>query len=409
MKYKISVLLLFLFFSCVPYRTYIEQLLKDNPVQFGKILSDPAKYRVQIIYTRIDRNKNNIPRFKTYTYRLNDSEYFYPASTVKLPVALLSLEKLNELGIDSLDMNTTMLTDSAWSGQEKISFDSTAPDKLPSIGHYIKRLFVVSDNDAYNRLYEFLGPCYINEKLQEKEYTGTRIIHRFAPLSREENMHTNPIRFVDKSGKLIYQQPLAWCDKNFTSPVPVNIGVGYISGDSLINRPKDFSSSNCLPLTALHEFVISVIFHETVPGSRRFNLSENDFRYIMKCMSEYPRESLFPVYDEKHYTDNYVNFLMFGTSKDHIPGQFRIFNKVGLAYGFLSDAAYIVDFENSIEFLLSAVIYVNEDGIINDDKYEYDSVGLPFLSQLGQLIYRQELKRHHKFKPDLSYFEFKYD
>jgi hypothetical protein len=409
MNYRIPVLLFFLFVSCAPSRNYVDNILKENPGQFGKILSDPAKYRVQIIYTRIDRNKKNIPRFTTSTYRLNDNEYFYPASTVKLPVALLALEKLNELGIDSLDLSTTMLTDSAWSGQEKIYFDSTAPDYLPSIGHYIKKLFLVSDNDAYNRLYEFLGPCYINNKLREKDYAGIRIIHRFAPLTQDENRHTNPIRFVDSASQVIYKQPPVYCDTSFNGKEPLNLGIGYISGDSLVHQPKDFSASNCLPLTALHELLISVLFHESVPGPRGFDLSENDYLYLMQCMSEYPRESVFPKYDEAHFYDSYVKFLMFGNNKDRIPGQFRIFNKVGLAYGFLTDAAYVVDFENGVEFLLSAVIYVNEDGIFNDDKYEYDSIGLPFLSQLGQLIYQQELKRHRKYKPDLSYFKLIYD
>ncbi|MGG2329544.1 hypothetical protein ACE40V_24645, partial [Salmonella enterica] len=76
-----------------------------------------------------------------------------------------------------------------------------------------------------------------------------------------------------------------------------------------------------------------------------------------------------------------------------------MFNKPGWAYGFMTDVSYVVDFENNVEFMLSATIYVNSDGVVNDDKYDETTVGAPFLYQLGQTIYQYELKRDRKFKP----------
>ena len=89
--------------------------------------------------------------------------------------------------------------------------------------------------------------------------------------------------------------------------------------------------------------------------------------------------------------------------------QHPYFNKVGDAYGFLSDVAYIVDFEKNIEFMLSARIYCNADGILNDDKYDYENVGLPFMKQLGKMIYEYEATRPRTIKPDLSAFKMNYD
>jgi len=74
----------------------------------------------------------------------------------------------------------------------------------------------------------------------------------------------------------------------------------------------------------------------------------------------------------------------------------------------LVDAAYFADFGNNIEFLLSAVIYCNSDGIFNDDNYDYDKVGLPFLKNLGRVIYEYELNRKRKKNPDLRAFQFTY-
>ena len=50
---------------------------------------------------------------------------------------------------------------------------------------------------------------------------------------------------------------------------------------------------------------------------------------------------------------------------------------------FLTDASYIVDFKNNVEFMLAATVYVNSDEILNDDKYDYETVGHPFIYQLG--------------------------
>jgi len=91
-----------------------------------------------------------------------------------------------------------------------------------------------------------------------------------------------------------------------------------------------------------------------------------------------------------------------------MPQHVRVFNKVGWAYGCLTDVSYVVDFKNKVEYMLAATIYVNSDNILNDDKYEYETVGWPFLYEIGQTIYRYELNRPRKYKPDLSRFKMEY-
>ena len=50
----------------------------------------------------------------------------------------------------------------------------------------------------------------------------------------------------------------------------------------------------------------------------------------------------------------------------------------------------------------------DRDVVYNDDRYEYDSVGFPFLKNLGFAIYEHELKRSRKNVPDLSAFRFEW-
>ena len=142
-----------------------------------------------------------------------------------------------------------------------------------------------------------------------------------------------------------------------------------------------------------------------MPEEQRFRLSDDDLRFLYRYMSMLPRESTEPAYPDReaHY-DSYVKFLLFGSSKEPMPTHIRIFNKVGGAYGYLIDNAYVVDFEAGVEFLLTAVVQVNANGIYNDDTYEYDEVGYPFLARLGEAVYRHELGRDRPRRPDLSRF-----
>ena len=152
----------------------------------------------------------------------------------------------------------------------------------------------------------------------------------------------------------------------------------------------------------------SIIFPEAMPKAKQFNLTKDDYSFLRKYISMAPSESNFPYYDSADYWDNYAKFLFYGSEKKPREPNIRIFNKIGDAYGFLIDGMYFVDFKNNVEFQLSATIYCNSDGIFNDDKYDYDTIGYPFMKHLGQAIYQYELSRQRKFIPDLSEFKIDY-
>jgi hypothetical protein len=186
------------------------------------------------------------------------------------------------------------------------------------------------------------------------------------------------------------------------------MGKGYYSGDQLINEPFDFSKKNRLSLQDLHSIMRSIIFPKRVPAKHRFKLTKDDYDFLHKYMSMMPQESKFPPYDTVNYWDTYVKFLFYGAEKGKADSNIRIFNKPGDAYGFMIDVAYIVDYKHQVEFMLSAVIHCNSDGIFNDDKYDYDTIGRPFMKNLGRVIYDYELKRKRKHIPDLSSMRFNY-
>ena len=381
----------------------LEALLRSQPERFGTVMQDPEKYRVQILYTQINRDADNRPMFLSFNYRLNANEYFYPASTVKLPTAALALEKINRLGIDGLSRDTAMLTGVDFEGQTEVVEDSSSPNGRPSVAHYARKILLVSDNDAYNRLYEFLTPDTLNNRLRDMGFAGTRIMHRLEiALSVEANRHTNPIQFVD-GDKVLHEQGPAYSQQDFSADAPILLGEAEMVDGERLERPKDFAIKNAYPLQAQHDVIKSLLFPDDVDADMRFALSEDDYRFLYRNMSGYPGDSGIPDYaDAVRYPDGYVKFLMFGGDAAEIPSNIRVFNKPGDAYGFLTDVAYIVDVENGVEFLLAATIFTNENQTFNDDDYEYDEIALPFLRELGRAIYEIELARERDHVPNFD-------
>ena len=390
---------------------FLENLLSANPQYFADILSHRKEWNTQIIYTQITRGANGMPSLKNYYFNVNPANYFYPASTVKFPVSLLALQRLNELKEKGIDKNTTMITETGNSSQTAVYNDPTSPDGRPTIAQYIKKILMVSDNDAYNRLYEFLGQEYINAELHKKGYEDVQLLHRLQiALSAAENRQTNPVKFLDADNAVLYEQSM---QTNTTQYVKRNdsLGKGFYQSGNLVEGAMNFSAKNRISLEDLHTILISLVFPKKVYANQRFNLTDEDRAFVFKYMSQLPTESTYPPYssDTAAYWPAYCKFLLFGSEKGNLPKNIRVFNKVGDAYGQLLDVAYIVDYENKVEFFLSAVMYCNSDGILNDDKYDYNTIGLPFMKNLGQVIYDYEVKRTKKYLPDLSDFKFIYD
>jgi len=411
--YLLFVLIIFTFTMSSAQKInadFLPKLLATKPEQFKELTENSDKYRLQILYTQIDRDKKNNPKFTTFGYRINNTEYFYPASTVKLPASVLALEKINNLNIKGLTKDSPMLTGAEFQKHTPMLKDSTAENGLPSVAHYIKKILMVSDNDAFNRLYEFIGQEAFNETLRQKGYVNTRIHHRLqVGMNKEQNRRTNPIKFMS-GDEIIYQQPMVISEKNYSSPTPISIGKGYMQNDSIVNTPFDFTDKNFYPLLDQQAILKAILFPASVEPKKRFNLTEDDYKFLYKYMSQMPTESTYPKYDPTEFYPTYCKFLMYGSGKnDVVNPNMRIFNKVGDAYGFLLDNAYIVDFEKGVEFMLTTVLLCNNDQIFNNDKYDYDTIGFPFMKNLGKLIYEYELTRPRKIKADLSRFRMGYD
>lgn len=367
---KILLLLFIVFISCdSPSESPLEIALASKRPAIRNVMENPSKFEVQILFTQIEEDANGNTTFTDYSYQLDAKNYFYPASSVKLPAAVLALELLDKTeGISPLT-----------------PYSITGDSIRHTVAGDVKQIFAVSDNDAYNRLYELLGRDYINKSLRGKGLQPVRIAHRLE-VENAANAQCDTLRFnfgINLGGGK--DLPI----ENISAE-NLKKGLGFMRNDSLISEAMDFSEKNYFPLETQHNLMKRLFFEKNFSAAERFELTASSKKLLQEAMYTVPRKA---GYNEGEFYDSYVKFLMYGDTRGRIQDHIKIYNKVGFAYGTLTDTALITDEKANISFLLSATITVNENGIFNDDIYEYEAIGLPFLAQLGRELYNLELER----------------
>ena len=60
-----------------PGKNKLYAILQQYPQFFDSILPKKDEYKIQIIYTQINRNKEGIPGFTDYTFNVNKNNYYY--------------------------------------------------------------------------------------------------------------------------------------------------------------------------------------------------------------------------------------------------------------------------------------------------------------------------------------------
>lgn len=377
MNQKILPFLILVLFSTAckkapQYTNALDYALASKNAKIKRVIDSLDTYEVQIKFTKIIRTADSV-LFEDHDFQVNDTNYFYPASTVKLPIAALTLEKLNHM--DSLHGNTRFYV-------EGDTMETTFASD-------IMKIFTISDNAANNRLFEFLGQDAINEKLKQKGIDAVRISHRLSSDDAYEITTKPLVVYLNDSTTTMLKNTIN------TSAIPLDMNkihkgkAYYDDEDGLVNEPFDFSLKNYYAINAQHKVLKRIVFPACFDHSERFDLSTAQRDFLLEAMQTLPEKA---GYDPKEYYDSYVKFFMYGDSKAAIPNHIKIRNKVGYAYGTLTDCAYIQDTINNVEFLLTATILVNKNGIFNDNVYEYDTIGIPFLAALGKEVYDYELQ-----------------
>lgn len=362
----------------------LQKIVARSPVTI-----DLSQNKVQIMVGEVRKNKSASPEITYSSLGLNAENYFYPASCVKLPVVILALEWLNEHKENGITINSPFELISNSNCHSYKSLEETKDDIL-SIENCIKKMLLVSDNRSYNALFDLLGRDYINSKLKAKGYTKTQIVKSFAGCPDSLLNFKPALNFFDGNREIVFHlDSISYV--NPISKLTFDARVGdsiMIDSVTTIAGAKDFSFNNYLPLDEGLDMLVQLIY----PSKQSlWKITAKQRQFLMYWMSRYPKESRIKNYTSgKQYFDAYKKYLIYGREEKPIKSDsLRIYNIVGLSYGFATDIAFIKATKCKTAFFIAATTYSNNDGVINDNKYDYQTIGFPFLKYLGKEIFNQ--------------------
>ncbi len=363
------------------------------PAPLVDLIDNPA-HEVQLLYTRIDRAQSGAVALTRFPLKLAPQRWFTAASWVKLPAVLLAAEQLTRLGLDA-DARVALEVPPAtgnWDAGEPLA---------ETFRRTVRRLFTVSENVPFNRLYELIGQRELGEGLATHGYPDARLIARLGSGDAEANRRVGASRIQSAAGVDVERREARTNADAPAFPFGAAMkGRGWQTADGqIVTGPHDFSRTNFIPLESVHDMLLSLVFPEAVPSPRRWAIGPDMRQVLLTELARWPRESTDPVYGPPEYFDGYSKYFVVGDSRNAAPGSLRQFSKSGQAYGYLQDCAYVIDRDQAVEFLLAATIHANADGIYNDDNYEYEAISLPFLAALGRAVLEHERERPRAVRP----------
>ncbi len=362
-------------------------LLAGDPA-LAELLRSASEHRLQILLGWIEERDGERPVLRSAGFRAG-AEYFYPASSIKLFAAIAALERLEELRVETgldLTVDTPLVYHPLFQGETLEDADTSHLDGgTITLGHEIRKLFLVSDNEAFNKLFEFVGPDGVARSLERAGLGRARIVHRLAEArSAQENLRSPRIELNSSDFRFELPERVAAPQPPPPPVAGLAVGSAYLAGAEKLDGPMDFSAKNRIALADLQRGLCKLARPDVdcgPGGSFELTLPHRDL--LLETMSRYPRASTDPVLDPVEYPDPWGKFLLPGLERVVSRARFRIYNKVGSAYGFSTENSWVLDPGTGRSFFLAATIYTNRDGVLNDDEYEYATEALPFFERLG--------------------------
>jgi len=363
------------YFSSDPIKSAIKE---DEFVR--KIIKYKDNYEIQILYTEVSKNNLGQTEFKDFQFQLNNEQYFYPASTIKLPIVIMTLSKINELRAEGSNISLKSKLKLSLINNKK---EIIVKDSISSFQNLIADVFLVSDNSASNVLIDFIGYNYFNSSMINAGYENTYLNHKF-----------NPDPFVDSSWIIttLDNDIISSKENKRTVMAGSNIsnlkkGERSLVNGEIINESLDFSLKNRSSLTDMHNIMKNLIYPEITLS--KFNLNVEDYDFLRYWMSRFTYEDLGNKYiSDDRFFNSYNKFFIHGMDTILKSTDIRVYNKIGQAYGTSTDSAYIKNYKEDVEFFLTATIYTNKNEIMNDNIYEYGDTAIPFLSRLSKNLYK---------------------
>jgi len=382
-----------------PAKLDLATLLREHSPVAKEIVDRAEKHRLQVLLAEVIEGADGALTLQRTRLGSPDA-YFYPASSIKTAATVAVFEFLNELNVEhglSFDLGTELAYAPLFDDEK---LEDADPSNLDggriTVGHEIRKLSIVSDNRAYNRLYELVGQERLDATLLRGGFPSFHLVHRLSEArSPEENRELPSIALRDPGTGTEFTLPAR---STHVLPAPADhpsllCGAAWVGGDGKRHEePFRFHEKNRVDLLELQDFLVELVRPEIDTGRRGFpGLTVDQRAFLLEAMASLPRASANPVYDPERYTDDYVKFLLPGLAKVVPAEHLRIWNKVGLAYGFTIENAYVKDVRTGRGFFVAVALYTNPNATLNDGVYGYDELAFPFHAAVGEVLAKRLL------------------
>ena len=367
----------------------LTEILKSDDSLLNEVLSNQSKYQFQLMYTKVLKDKNG---YQLEKHSLNENKYYFnPASLIKLPLLIIALEKMSSLREYGVDLDSRILMHTCSCDEDTDGY--IAQSKNPTFRQLMRELMIMSDNDAYNFLYDFVGYDYFNKRYRELGFDGFLMKRRFTSnCSDALNKWYGGIAFLNSENEIIYQQDCDTAKQNYaidSVKYLLKAGESYLENGLLLQGPKDFSNNNYLNFTQINDLFQNIFFSNDFDEQFKIDIAyKSDF---ISTLKDYPKDLLNSKYNSVNTPDWFYKFFIDTIAMNTKDKSLKIYNKVGMAGGFISDLSYIVDETHDVRYFLSATLLAKKDDVINNGKNNYYDFGIPFFRKIGSLFYNYEI------------------
>ncbi len=262
-----------------------------------------------------------------------------------------------------------------------------------SVGHELKKLLLVSDNQSYNRLYGLVGQKAANQRMWRLGLSSVRVRHRVGLVPANDDGRVTPAEELVADGGEAVTVPEAKSDLAFDPIDMPGVLVGnvhYASNGARLEQPMSFAEKNRISLQDLQDLLVKLTRPDLVEGPKP-DLDAKDKELLANALGTLPSLAKNPSFEGGQALDDLHKPLLQGIAKAVPRERVFVFSKAGRAYGFTVDNAYVLDPVAKRSFYLTAVLYTNDTGVVGDDKYPYLEVANPYFTALGEVFARHAL------------------
>jgi len=395
----------------------------------AEVLKHPEKFHFSILASTGEGQA--VPaQLKVHNYRVGE-EVIYPASAMKTfgSLGALMVFEENRKKHPWLSLNAPL---KASSQQCKKTDRSNLHNRAQTLAHEIRKTQLVSSNAGFNFLFDLVSKKGFVELFS----------HMFPTVEMNRQIRTSKSSRTRSSC-----QSFAICSdgqggtgtgerKQFSLPCPrvnaplaitpsptptelgrkkpnMRLGKGQLtSSGKKKNKPMDFSYKNQVGFEDYQRLMMALHFPGMAlpmgdPQSNRLLktlpelISEPWLEFLRLAMAQYPRYSDNPVYPNKSTSETRFKPMISGIRLAGINDDDLLYsNKAGKALGFHLDNAYIAMGPKlgvlegkavgqgavTRKLFITIGMYVNKNGILNDNQYQYHSISKPVLKAIGFAI-----------------------